>query len=66
MAIRIVRFHNIFSPQGTWEGGREKAPAAMCRKVATAKLTNSPEIEICGDGKQTRSFCCTDDCVEGL
>jgi nucleoside-diphosphate-sugar epimerase len=64
--IRIVRFHNIFGPLGTWDGGREKAPAALCRKVATAKLTGSPEIEIWGDGRQTRSFCYIDDCLEGL
>jgi GDP-D-mannose 3',5'-epimerase len=63
---RIVRFHNIFGPLGTWEGGREKAPAALCRKVAMAKLTDSPEIEIWGDGEQTRSFCYIDDCVTGL
>lgn len=63
---RIVRFHNIFGPLGTWTGGREKAPAAMCRKVAMAKLTNNPEIEIWGDGEQTRSFCYIDDCVEGI
>lgn len=63
---RIVRFHNIFGERGTWEGGREKAPAAMCRKVAEAKLTGNPEIEIWGDGEQTRSFCYIDDCVEGL
>ena len=63
---RIVRFHNIFGPYGTWEGGREKAPAAMCRKIATAKLTGKPEIEIWGDGEQTRSFCYIDDCIEGI
>lgn len=63
---RIVRFHNIFGERGTWEGGREKAPAAMCRKIAHAKLTGNPEIEIWGDGEQTRSFCYIDDCVEGL
>jgi GDP-D-mannose 3', 5'-epimerase len=63
---RIVRFHNIFGPLGTWEGGREKAPAAMCRKVAVAKLTGNPEIEIWGDGEQTRSFCYIDDCFVGL
>jgi GDP-D-mannose 3', 5'-epimerase len=63
---RIVRFHNIFGPLGTWDGGREKAPAAMCRKVASAKLTGNPEIEIWGDGEQTRSFCYIDDCVEGI
>lgn len=63
---RIVRFHNIFGPLGTWEGGREKAPAAMCRKVALAKVTSNPEVEIWGDGEQTRSFCYIDDCVHGL
>src|SRR5262249_24290766 len=63
---RIVRFHNIFGPLGTWDGGREKAPAAMCRKIAIAKLTGKSQIEIWGDGEQTRSFCYIDDCVEGL
>lgn len=63
---RVVRFHNIFGPLGTWDGGREKAPAALCRKIATAKLTGNPEIEIWGDGEQTRSFCYIDDCVTGL
>lgn len=63
---RIVRFHNIFGPLGTWTGGREKAPAAMCRKVATAKLGGNPEIEIWGDGEQTRSFCYIDDCITGI
>jgi len=63
---RIVRFHNIFGPRGTWEGGREKAPAAMCRKIAYAKLTKNPVIEIWGDGEQTRSFCYIDDCVIGI
>jgi len=66
METRIVRFHNIFGPLGTWEGGREKAPAALCRKVARAKLTGNAEIEIWGDGEQTRSFCYIDDCVTGL
>jgi GDP-D-mannose 3', 5'-epimerase len=63
---RIVRFHNIFGPLGTWDGGREKAPAAMCRKIAVAKLTGNREIDIWGDGEQTRSFCYIDDCVEGI
>ncbi|MGH7782140.1 MAG: NAD-dependent epimerase/dehydratase family protein [Candidatus Binataceae bacterium] len=63
---RIVRFHNIFGPKGTWEGGREKAPAAMCRKIAIAKLGGNHEIEIWGDGEQTRSFCYIDDCVLGI
>jgi len=63
---RVVRFHNIFGPLGTWDGGREKSPAAMCRKVAIAKLTGDPVVEIWGDGEQTRSFCFIDDCVEGI
>jgi len=63
---RIVRFHNIFGPLGTWMGGREKAPAALCRKIAAAKLEGLHEIEIWGDGEQTRSFCYIDDCVSGL
>ena len=63
---RIVRLHNIFGPLGSWNGGREKVPAALCRKVATAKLTGDPEVEIWGDGEQTRSFCYIDDCVEGI
>ncbi len=62
----IVRFHNIFGPLGTWDGGREKAPAALSRKIAAAKLTGNPEIEIWGDGEQTRSFCYIDDCTEGI
>jgi GDP-D-mannose 3', 5'-epimerase len=66
LETRIVRFHNIFGPYGTWTGGREKAPAAMCRKVAIAKLTGNHEIEIWGDGEQTRSFCYIDDCVVGI
>ncbi len=63
---RIVRFHNIFGPLGSWDGGREKAPAALCRKIAIAKITGNPKVEIWGDGKQTRSFCYIDDCVEGI
>jgi GDP-D-mannose 3', 5'-epimerase len=66
LETRVVRFHNIFGPLGTWDGGREKAPAAMCRKVAMAKLTGNPEVEIWGDGEQTRSFCYIDDCVTGI
>jgi nucleoside-diphosphate-sugar epimerase len=66
LQTRIVRFHNIFGPFGTWEGGREKAPAALCRKIAVAKLTGNPVVEIWGDGEQTRSFCYVDDCVTGL
>jgi GDP-D-mannose 3', 5'-epimerase len=63
---RIVRLHNIFGELGTWKGGREEAPAAICRKVATAKLIGNREIEIWGDGEQTRSFCHVDDCVQGI
>jgi GDP-D-mannose 3',5'-epimerase len=66
LETRIVRFHNIFGPQGTWDGGREKAPAALSRKVAIAKLTGNHEIEMWGDGEQTRSFCYIDDCLEGI
>jgi len=66
LETRMVRFHNIFGPLGTYQGGREKAPAALCRKVAEAKLTGKAVIEIWGDGEQTRSFCYIDDCVEGL
>ena len=62
---RVARFHNVYGPHGTCDGGREKAPAAICRKVAEAKLPGNHEIEIWGDGKQTRSFMYIDDCVEG-
>jgi nucleoside-diphosphate-sugar epimerase len=64
METRIVRFHNIYGPNGTYDGGREKAPAALARKVALA--SDGGEIEIWGDGEQTRSFCFVDDCVEGI
>jgi GDP-D-mannose 3', 5'-epimerase len=60
--VRVARYHNIFGPDGTWEGGREKAPAAICRKVAFAN--ESDEIEVWGDGKQTRSFLYIDECIE--
>ncbi len=63
---RTVRFHNIFGEDGTWDGGREKVPAAMCRKIARAKLLGDPNAEIWGDGEQTRSFCYIADCVEGI
>jgi len=66
LETRIVRFHNIFGPLGSWDGGREKAPAAMCRKVAVAKFTGNPTLEIWGDGEQTRSFCYIDDCLNGI
>ena len=62
---RVARYHNVYGPHGTWGGGREKAPAAICRKVATAALTGDPTIEIWGDGQQTRSFTYIDDCLEG-
>jgi len=65
MATRVGRYHNVYGPYGTWEGGREKAPAAICRKVITAALTGRNEIEIWGDGEQTRSFMYVDDCVKG-
>ena len=64
LETRVVRFHNIFGPLGTYEGGREKSPAAICRKVALAK--DGDAIEVWGDGKQTRSYCYIDDCVEGI
>lgn len=62
---RVARYHNVYGPHGTYDGGREKAPAAICRKVIQAKLTGVPKIEIWGDGKQTRSFQYIDDCVKG-
>ncbi|MBA3418179.1 MAG: NAD-dependent epimerase/dehydratase family protein [Geodermatophilaceae bacterium] len=62
---RVARYHNVYGPQGTWDGGREKAPAAICRKVALAAITGREEIEIWGDGEQTRSFMYIDDCVQG-
>lgn len=63
MQTRVARYHNIFGPEGTWNGGKEKAPAAICRKVASAK--NGDTIDIWGDGKQTRSFLYVEECVEG-
>lgn len=65
MEVRIARYHNIFGPEGTWRGGREKAPAALCRKVAVAKIKGESYIEVWGDGKQTRSFLYIDECIEG-
>jgi nucleoside-diphosphate-sugar epimerase len=64
LETRIVRFHNVYGPYGTYDGGREKVPAALCRKVALAEPCGS--IEVWGDGEQTRSFCYVDDCVEGI
>jgi nucleoside-diphosphate-sugar epimerase len=64
LSTYIVRFHNIFGPLGTYDGGREKSPAAICRKVALAD--GRDEIEVWGDGQQTRSYCFVSDCVEGI
>jgi len=64
--VRIVRFHNVYGPYGTYQGGREKAPAAVCRKIIAAKLSGNHEMEIWGDGNQTRSFMYVDDCITGL
>lgn len=66
MKTAIARFHNVYGPFGTWDGGREKVPAAICRKVIEAKDTGKHEIEVWGDGKQTRSFMYIDDCVRGI
>jgi GDP-D-mannose 3',5'-epimerase len=65
IATRVARYHNVYGPHGTWTGGREKAPAAICRKVIQAKLSGKHEIEIWGDGQQTRSFMYIDDCLLG-
>ena len=65
LETRIARYHNVYGPYGTWDGGREKAPAAICRKVIKAKITGDHEIEIWGDGNQTRSFMYIDDCIKG-
>jgi len=65
LITRVARYHNVYGPHGTWTGGREKAPAAICRKVAEAQVSGHHEIEIWGDGEQTRSFMYINDCVEG-
>ena len=65
LETRVARYHNVYGPHGTWEGGREKAPAAICRKVIEAEISGRHEIEIWGDGTQTRSFTYIDDCLEG-
>lgn len=65
LKCRIARYHNVYGPYGTWTGGREKAPAAICRKIIEAKISGKHEIEIWGDGTQTRSFMYIDDCVKG-
>ena len=64
LETRVVRFHNIYGPLGTYDGGREKSPAAICRKIALVE--DDDEIEVWGDGEQTRSYCFIDDCVEGI
>src|SRR5579862_3260260 len=66
LAVRMARFHNIYGPHGTYAGGREKAPAAVCRKVLEAIRSKRHQIEIWGDGEQTRSFTYIDDCIEGI
>ena len=67
MTTRIARFHNVYGPKGSWNDNAEKVPAALCRKIAEGKRKSSrPEIEIWGDGEQTRSFMCIDDCIEGI
>jgi GDP-D-mannose 3', 5'-epimerase len=66
LETRVARFHNVYGPWGTWFGGREKAPAAICRKVVEAKLNGRHEIEIWGSGDQTRSFMYIDDCIKGI
>ncbi len=65
LETRVVRYHNVYGPLGTYDGGREKAPAAICRKIAEAKFNNKKEIEVWGDGEQTRSFMYISDCIEG-
>jgi GDP-D-mannose 3', 5'-epimerase len=66
LRTRVARFHNVYGPHGTWDGGREKAPAAICRKVIHAKVSGKPEIEIWGTGERTRSFMYVDDCLKGI
>ena len=66
LVTRVARFHNVYGPFGTWDGGREKAPAAICRKVIEAKTSGNLEVEVWGDGCQTRSFMYIDDCIKGI
>jgi nucleoside-diphosphate-sugar epimerase len=63
--VRVVRYHNVYGPLGTYDGGREKAPAALCRKIIKAKISNQDQIDVWGDGEQTRSFMYIDDCIDG-
>ena len=65
LKTRVARYHNVYGPMGTFDGGREKAPAAICRKIINAKLNNEKSIDIWGDGEQTRSFMFIDDCIKG-
>ena len=65
LQVRLARFHNVYGPEGTFDGGREKAPAALCRKIIEAKKANKKDIDVWGDGEQTRSFLYIDDCIEG-
>jgi nucleoside-diphosphate-sugar epimerase len=65
LETRVARYHNVYGPNGTWDGGREKAPAALCRKVAVSKLSGTKSINVWGDGEQTRSFTYIKDCIEG-
>jgi nucleoside-diphosphate-sugar epimerase len=65
VVTRVARYHNVYGPHGTWTGGREKAPAAICRKIAEARISGQHEIEVWGDGEQTRSFMYINDCVDG-
>jgi len=66
LATRVARFHNVYGPHGTWDGGREKAPAAICRKIIHAKVSGKAEIEVWGTGERTRSFMYIDDCLKGV
>ena len=66
LVTRVARFHNVYGPFGTWDGGREKAPAAICRKVIEAKTSGNHDVEVWGDGCQTRSFMYIDDCIKGI
>ena len=66
LECRVARFHNVYGPLGTYDGGREKAPAAICRKIIHSKMNKTKSIEVWGDGKQTRSFMYIDDCIEGI
>ena len=66
LETRVIRYHNVYGPMGTYDGGREKAPAALCRKIILAKMNKNNSIDVWGDGEQTRSFMFIDDCLEEL